>query len=130
MADFGGVMRFTYDGNAITLRAKVDIEPGDSTFSAEHNQNGSYDRYVQPMGPAADLEFVDSADGVNPVSLDWNKIMSGGPYNMAITEESNGIVHQFTAASFVGRVKIDRLKGLVSGVTIQCRTGGYKQLTA
>lgn len=130
MANFGGLIRFTYDGNPITIRAKVDIEPGDFSFTVEHNQNGSYDRYAQPMGPMAELEFVDSVDGVSLQSLDWNKIMQGGPYNIAILEDTNGITHQFTAASFVGRAKIDRLKGIVTGVTIQCRTGGYKQLAA
>ena len=130
MADFGGTIRFTYDGNSLRIRAKVDLEPGDYSFAVEHNQDGSFDRYAQPMGPTFDLEFVDSRDGVNPISLDWNAIMAGGPYNIAILEDKNGITHTISAGKFSGRPTIDRLKGLVTGVTIQGAVGSYKQLTA
>lgn len=130
MADFGGLIRFTYDGNALIIRGKVDIEPGDNSYSGEHNQNGSFDRYLQPMGPTAEMEFVDSVDGASATSLPWNTIMAGGPYNIAILEDQTGITHQFSNAKFIGRVKIDRLKGLVSGVSVQSPVGGYKQLTA
>lgn len=128
MADFGGQIRFTYDGNPLRIRAKVDIEPGDFSYSAEHNQDGSFDRYNQPMGPTFDIDFVDSADGVNPISLNWNAIMAGGTYNVSILEDSNSIVHTIAGAKFIGRPKIDRLKGLVTGITIQGPVGSYKQL--
>lgn len=130
MADFGGTIRFTYDGTAITIRAKVDVEPGDYSFAVEHNQDGSFDRYVQPMGPTFGLEFRDSLDGVNPISLDWNKIMAGGPYNCSIIEDKNGIVHTIANAKFSGRPSIDRLKGSVTGVVVQGAVGAYRQLTA
>lgn len=130
MADFGGNIRFTYDGNPIKIRAKVDLEPGDFSFTAEHNQDGSFDRMAQPMGPSVELEFVDSVDGVNPISLNWNAIMAGGPYNIAILEDKNGVTHTISAAKFIGRPKIDRLKGLVTGVSVQGAVGSYKQLTS
>lgn len=130
MADFGGTVRFTYDGNAIIVRAKVDLEPGDFSYSVEHNQNGSFDRYVQPMGPTIELDFVDSVDGVSATSLPWNKIMQGGPYNCAIVEDLTGIIHSITGGKFTGRAKIDRLKGNVSGIAIQGAVGSYKQLAA
>ena len=128
MADFGGVIRFTYDSNAIAVRAKFDLEPGDFSFTVEHNQDGSFDRLLQPMGPTFDVEFHDSVDGVSATSLDWNGILAGGPYNMSMIEQSTGIVHTIANGKFSGRVKIDRLKGLVTGITIQGRTGSYKQL--
>lgn len=130
MADFGGVIRFTYDGNPISIRAKVEVEPTDFSFTVEHNQNGTFDRYAQPQGPMLDMEFVDSVDGVNPISLPWNAIMLGGPYKISILEDTTGIVHTITNGKFAGRPKIDRLKGLVTGVTIQGSTGSYQQVTS
>lgn len=130
MADFGGTIRFTYNGNALTMRAKLDIEPGDFAYAVEHNQNGSFDRYMQPMGPVIEAEFVDTSDGVHATSLPWNTIMQNGPYNISVIEDTTGIIHTITNGSFIGRPKIDRLKGLVTGINIQGATGAYKQLSA
>lgn len=130
MADFGGLIRFTYDGNSLTIRAKLDIEPGDFAYSLEHNQDGSFDRYVAPMGPTIETDFVDSVDGDSAISQPWNAIMQGGPYNIAVLEDSTQVTHTITNGKFVGRPKIDREKGLVTGISIQGRVGSYKQLTA
>ena len=130
MPDFGGLIRFTYGGNPITVRAKWDMEPGDFSYTVEHNQDGSYARYVQPMGPMFDLEFQDSKDGINPTSLDWNSIMAGGPYAMVVQEDTNGLSFTIANGSFTGRAKINRLKGEVTGIQIQGATGSYKQLTS
>lgn len=130
MADFGGTVRFTYDGNNIKIRAKLSVEPGDFSYTAEHNQDGTFDRFLQPMGPMFKVEFVDSKDGFSAVSLPWNTIMQGGPYNISILEDTTGVIHTISNGSFVGRADIDRLKGLVTGVNIQGATGSYKQLTA
>jgi hypothetical protein len=127
MADFGGIMRFTFDATPMKIRARVTIEPTNGKFDAEDNQDGSFDRYYQPMGPKFDLEFVDSVDGVKATSLPWDSIMKGGPYNCSLIEDSNGILHTFTGSKFLGRPKIDRLKGLVSDITGQCAVGGYQQ---
>ena len=127
MADFGGLIRFTYNATPMKIRARVTIEPTGGDYKAEDNQDGSFDRYYQPMGPKFDLEFVDSADGVSAKSLPWDAIMAGGPYNISIVEDSNSVLHTFTGSKFIGRPKIDRLKGLVSGVTGQCPVGGYQQ---
>lgn len=129
MADFGGQIRFTYDGNSIRIRAKVEVMPGDFLYTAEENQDGTFDRYVQPKGASFDLEFVDSADGITPVSLPWHTIMKGGPYNVSILEDTNGVIHTLSNAKFIGEVKIDRLKGIVSGITVRGAVGSYKQLT-
>jgi hypothetical protein len=81
------------------------------------------------MGPAGEAEFTDSVDGVTAVSLPWNAIMAGGPYTLTGVEETNGIIHTWTGAKFVGRPKIDRLKGVVTGITIQAPVGGYNETT-
>ncbi len=127
MADFGGLIRFTYNATPIKIRAKVEIEPTSGDYKAEDNQDGSFDRFFQPMGPKFDIEFVDSVDGVNPISLPWDSIMAGGPYNVSLIEDTNKVLHTFTGAKFLGRPKIDRLKGIVTGITGQCAVGGYQQ---
>lgn len=127
MSDFGGLIRFTYDSTPIKIRAKVEIEPTGAEFKAEDNQDGSFDRMYQPMGPKFDLEFVDSVDGTTATSLPWDAIMRGGPYNVAVIEDSTQIMHTWTNAKFLGRPKIDRLKGVVTGITGQCPVGGYNQ---
>lgn len=129
MADFGGLIQFSYDGKPLIIRAKWDMEPGDFSFTGEHNQDGSYARFVQPMGPMFDLEFEDSLDNSSATSLPWNQIMAGGPYNIVVKEASNGISHTIAAGSFMGRPKVDRLKGIVTGVQIQGAVGSYKQLS-
>lgn len=128
MADFGGLMRFTYNANPIKVRGRVETEPTGSQYDAEHNQDGSYDRMVKPMGPMADIEFVDSVDG-SATALDWDTIMAGSNYNMTLFEVSNNWTHTWTGASFVGRAKIDELKGTVTGIRIQAPVGGYKKIS-
>lgn len=130
MADFGGLIRFTYNANPIKIRGKVDIEPTDSQYDVEHNQDGSFDRTVKPMGPSFEIDFVDSIDGVSAGSLPWNDIMANGPYNVTIIEQTTKIEHVFTSAQFVGRVKSNRDKtGLVTGIRGQASAGNYKQVT-
>lgn len=53
--------------------------------------------------------------------------MAGGPYNVSLIEDTNKVLHTFTGAKFLGRPKIDRLKGIVTGITGQCAVGGYQQ---
>jgi hypothetical protein len=130
MTDFGGVIRFTYNGLPLRIRAKVEIEPASGIYTAEDNQDGSFDRYVQPQGPKFDCEFVDSTGNNSAVSQPWGAIMAGGPYVITIVEDSNGIIHSFTGVKYIGRVKVDRLKGMVTGITGQAPVGGYIQTTA
>lgn len=129
MSDFGGIMRFTYNSTPIKVRAKVEIEPTGAEYKAEDNQDGSFDRTIQPMGPKFDIEFVDSVDGVSAISLPWDAIMAGGPYNLSLIEVTTNLLNTWTNAKFLGRVKIDRLKGIVTGITAQCPVGGYLQTT-
>ena len=49
---------------------------------------------------------------------------------LAIVEQSTGILHTWTNAKFLGRPKIDRLKGIVTGITGQVPVGGYLQTLA
>jgi hypothetical protein len=130
MADFGGIMRFTYNGNPVRIKAKVEVEPVNARYTVENNQDGSFCRYVQPEGPTFDIEFVDTVDGTTATSLPWDAILSGGPYNIALVEETNGILHTWANAQFLGRPHLDRLKGSVTGITGQAPVGGYLQTSA
>jgi len=130
MAEYGGLFRFTYDGNALTIRGSLDAEPADFSYTVEHNQDGSFDRMIQPMGPTAEATFRDSADADSAISQPWNAIMKGGPYNISILGDTIGVTLQYTNAKFIGRPKVDWLKGTVTGLSIQSPTGGYKQLRA
>ena len=125
MSDFGGIIRFTYNSTPIKIRARVEMEPTGAQYDAEDNQDGSFDRYSKPMGPKFEIDFVDSVDGTSATSLPWDAIMTGGPYNMAIIEDTTKVMHTFTNAKFIGRPKIDRLKGVVTGISGQCPVGGY-----
>ena len=134
MADFGGFMRFTYDSNNLRMRGKFDTEPTDSEFKELTNFDGSVDRTQEPMAPKAEVTFVDTDDSDNtnatPTSLDWNSIMKDGRRNITVVEESTGVIHTWTGALFVGRPKVDRLKGEVSGISIVCPRGKYNQTTS
>jgi hypothetical protein len=128
--DFGGTMRFNLGGTPLTIRARFDLEPTDFSYTVEHNQSGSFARYVQPMGPAFDITFEDSNDGVHPASVDWNGIMKGGPYNnVSVVGETMGVVWIFNGLQFMGRPKVDNLKGEVTGIQGQCPVGGLTKTT-
>ena len=133
MADFGGFCRFTYDSNGLRMRGKFDLEPTDSEFKEMTNSDGSVDRTQEPQAPKADFTFVDTDDSDNtnatPTSLPWNDIMKGGRRNITVVEESIGIIHTWTDALFVGRPKVDRQKGEVTGISVVCPRGKYKQTT-
>lgn len=130
MVDFAGIIRFTYNGTPITVAAKVEYEPSDFTYTVEHNQNGSFCRYVQPNGPTFDIEFRNTIDNVTATSLPWNDIMQGGPYQIALINETTKRTKIWSNAQFIGRPKIDDLKGMVSGITGQCPVGNFIETSA
>ena len=130
MTDFGGLMRFTINCLPLRIKAKVEVEPVNARYTIENNQDGSFCRYIQPEGPTFDVEFIDSADGVTATSVNWDGILAGGPYNIALVEETTGRLHTWANAQFLGRPHLDRLKGVVTGITGQCPVGGYLQTSA
>ncbi len=134
MADFGGFMRFKVGSTLLRMRGKFETEPTDSEFKEMTNQDGSVDREQTPSAQKADITFVDTQDSddtnATPTSIDWNTIMKAGRTNMTVQEDSTGIIHTWTAGMFVGRPKVDRMKGEVTGISIVCNRGNYKQTTA
>ena len=134
MADFGGFMRFKAGSTLLRMRGRFETEPTDSEFKEMTNQDGSVDREQTPMAHKADITFVDTADSddtnATPTSVDWNTLMKQGRTNLTVQEDSTGIIHTWTGGMFVGRPKVDRMKGEVSGISIVCNRGNYKQTTA
>ena len=129
MADFGGVMRLTINGQKIKIRGKFSIKPTNFSYAIENNQDGTKDRIATPDGPMAEVDFVDSQDG-SAVSQPWDALMSLNGAAITILEDTNGVIHQFSPARFTGKPDIDRFKGQVTGIQIHADNGGYTQLTA
>ena len=131
MADFGGRIRFTFNGNPLVLRGKVDIEPCDTSYEAIVNQDGSVSRSAKPKGVkwSATFEDTDDATVSQATGQDRASIMKGGPYNITIPEDDTGVLHTFTGCLMVGDVKIDRMNGEVTGIEGISPTGGYKRTT-
>lgn len=129
MAVFGGHIRFTFNGSPLVIRGKFDIEPVDATFEGITNQDGSVSRTNKPEGFkwSATFEDTDDATASSATGQDWSAIMKGGPYNITIPEDDTGVLHTYTACLLVGRVKIDRMSGEVSG--IEGLTSQYKRTT-
>jgi hypothetical protein len=117
MADFGGIMRFTFGGLPLVLRGKVTTEPASIKAEAITNQDGSTSRSLTPKGFGAEVTFEDSSAGV-ATALNWDQILKGGPYNVSLIEDQTGVVHAWTGATFVGDVKADRMNGDVTGLQI------------
>src|SRR6185437_15757424 len=98
MADFGGVMRFSYNGVPLVLRGKVTTEPASVKADPITNQDNSVSRSLAPKGFGDEVTFEDSnpssAPGVSAATpQDWNAILLGGPYNFSLIEDTTGIVH-------------------------------------
>lgn len=112
MATFGGEMRFTYNGQPLTLRGAIKTMP--NRFSAEKvtNQDGSVSRTLRPEAYDCEMVFEDGAN------LNWDTIMLSGPFNISIIEDQTNVIHQFTGANFFGRASVDRATGEVSGLTV------------
>jgi hypothetical protein len=116
MADFGGHIRFTYDGNPLVIRGKFEIEPIDEEFDIVANYDGSIATTAKPKGFRFAATFQDSPAG-SATQLDWNAIIKGAPYNITIPEDETGVLHTFTACKLFGRnIRTDRMNGEVTGI--------------
>ena len=126
MADFGGVVRFTYGGTPLVMRGKLTTDPASVKANPITNQDNSTSRSLEPKGFGAEVTFEDSTEGA-ATPQDWDAILLGGPYNITAVEDTTNIIHTWTAANFVGDVKVDRMNGEVSGLSIH---GGSYNVTS
>ena len=119
MSTFGGHIRFLFGGAPLVLRGKVTIEASDAEFDGMTNQDGSVSRTNKPNGFKWDCTFEDTDDETasQATGQDWNAIMKGGPYNITIPEDDTGVLHTYTSCLMIGRPKIDRDSGEVSGIS-------------
>ncbi len=111
MADFGGEMRFTYDGTPLKLRAAISYNPARFEIESVINQDNSVSRTLKPTAYDFEVTFEDAA------GHDWDAIMLGGPYNITVVEDTVGALHMWTRASFKGRPSVARETGEVTGIT-------------
>lgn len=120
--DFGGVMRLTDSAGAtVALRGTFTISPSATSAEAITNQDGSVDRIISPVHPAAEITIADK--GVDIVAL-----FDGARRNVTIVEQTTGRLHMFTGAFMIGRPQVNALTGEVTGLTIAAasyrRVGG------
>lgn len=118
MADFGGEMRFSVNGNPYILRAAFKSEPTPFEIEGGGNQDGSVYRSLKPTGYMAEPMFQDTDVGI-ATALDWEAIMRGGPYNMTLVEDHTGRLYMWTNATFEGKPTVDHQNGEVSGIKIR-----------
>ena len=118
MTDFGGLMRFQLNGAPFTVRGKVTINPSNVSAEPIANNDGSTSRALSVKGYRAKVTFEDSKDGGSATGQDWGQILKGGPYNMSLIEDSTGVTHTWTGASFTGDPEVDRMNGEVTGLEI------------
>lgn len=119
MATFGGHIRFLFNNAPLVIRAKITIEPSDATFDGMTNQDGSVSGMNKPEGFKWDCTFedTDAATASQATGQDWNAIMKGSPYDITIPEDDTGVLHTFTTCLLIGRPKIDRDNGEVTGIS-------------
>lgn len=115
MSNFGGEMRFAYNGNPIVMRGTFKLDGSKFENEAIINQDGSISKSIKPMGYGAELTFEDAP------GLDFDALLLGGPYNATVIEDHTGTVHTWTGAIFEGRPSVDRANGEVSGLKIRSR---------
>jgi hypothetical protein len=125
--DFGGHIRFTYNGTPLVIRGKVEREATNMESSEITNENGSVSQVGKPKAQELMAEFEDADVNGNPVN--WEGVVFGGRYNIAVIEEDTGVTHNYSNAFFKGKPKIDRLNGLVTGLSIVAPRGGYQQIS-
>jgi hypothetical protein len=119
--DFGGEMRFLWDGNPLSVRAKFTSDPIDVEIEGGANQDGSLFRTVKPVGFMAEPTFQDTATNI-ATALDWRAIMRGGPYKLVLVEDHTRRLHIWMDASFEGKPSVDHMTGEVTGIKIRGRS--------
>jgi hypothetical protein len=119
--DRGGLMRFTYNGNPLVIRAKFDSEPSKYEFDGGANQDGSLFRTLKITGYITDPTFQDTPNTV-AAAQDWEAIMKNGPYNISLIEQDTGRLYTWTGANFEGRASVNHLTGEVTGIKFRSTT--------
>lgn len=123
--DFGGHIRFTYNGTELRVRGKVERKGTNMTSESLTNEDGSTSQIGKPRANELSCDFMDSDEDGNRV--DWQNVVFGGRYNIAVIEEDAGnVTHHYNNAFFVGEPRVDELTGTVSGLSIVTPKNGYQ----
>jgi hypothetical protein len=120
MADFGGIITFSYSGTPLTMRGHVTVGPSNVKATGIPNNDATTSRSFSLTGYTAKMEFEDSTQGANSPATPqpWDAILKGGPYSMTAVEATTGVTHTWTNAKFVGEPEVDRETGQVKGLSI------------
>lgn len=121
MENFGGEMRFRYDGqNQLTVRGEITINATNSTSESVTNMNGSVSKVVTLRPYAFEATFEDGDVDGNPI--DWDAIVRATDVDATLVEEYTGKVHTWTGGHFPGDQSANRTNGEVSGLRFESST--------
>ena len=110
-SSFGGRITIDMDGDRISARGDVTIEPTNAETTAEANHDGSVYYTVRPR------PFTFAATFSQPCGLRWTEKMARCRMNVTIVEEDNNRTHLFTGVRLVGRPSVNISTGEVSGLS-------------
>jgi hypothetical protein len=110
--DFGGhIYVRTSEGDRISLRGTLTIDPTTVSIEAITNQDGSGDRVAAVKMPTAEISFADRGK-------DYDAILKAPRQNFTFEEEFTDVTFFFTDGFFTGSPQINRLNGEVTGIGI------------
>lgn len=116
--DFGGEFRVkTSAGDLIALRGDLNINSSGRSVEPTTNQDGSVDSSHTLTPATASVTLADRGN-------DYKKLMKGRR-NWTFIEEDTGLTHYFTNAFLSGTPEVNRMKGEVTGLTLNCDANDY-----
>lgn len=109
--DFGGEMRITVGGVPYTMRGTFTVNPSNRTVQPGASADGSVYTTHTMAGYRFEVALEDSG------GLDPHALLTGGPFNVSVIEDSNGTLHMWTGCKFHGDPQINRQTGEVTGLS-------------
>jgi hypothetical protein len=120
--DKGGRIVITINGANYSARGSVSIMPARVERAAMANRDGSMATTVAAKLATAEISF----DRNERLGLTWDDAMLNERVNVTIEEVDARVIHEFTAASWVGTPGLDTESGEISGMSIA--TDNYQRI--
>lgn len=110
--DFGGhIFLRLSNGDKISLRSTLTIDPSTVSIEAITNQDGSGDRISTPKMPSAEISFADRGQ-------DYDALLKEPRQNFTFEEEFGDRTFFFTNGFMTGSPSTNRMNGEVTGMQI------------